>query len=230
MNGTVNPAAAANIPFPQGILWDMDGVILDSGDLHYKSWIVAMEKYFPEVEFNEEIFKLSFGKNNQLAIPSMVGHAVEEELVEEVSVWKEKLYRDMMHGNIHFLPGVQALMEAFKAHGIPQAVGTSAPAFNMEMIRQELHLDEYIDSFISAAYMPSKPDPTVFLEAAETLNRDPKDCVVFEDAIAGVQAGINAGAKVIAVTTTYPHDRLAHATLVVDRLNEIDFHAWLDGG
>jgi beta-phosphoglucomutase len=98
----------------------------------------------------------------------------------------------------------------------------------MEMIRQELNLDDYIDAFISAAYMPSKPDPTVFIKAAETLHCAPEDCVVFEDAIAGVQAGLNAGAKVIAVTTTYPHDRLMHATLVVDRLDEIDFHAWLD--
>ena len=228
MNGNVNPSAAANIPFPQGALWDMDGVIIDSGDLHFKSWIEAMAKYFPEVKFSEEIFKLSFGKNNKLAIPSMVGHTVEDELVEEVSVWKEELYRDMMHGNIHFLPGVQALMQAFKAHGIPQAVGTSAPTFNMEMIRKELGLDDYIDSFISAATMPSKPDPAVFLKAAEELNRDPKDCIVFEDAIAGVQAGLNAGCQVIAVTTTYPHDRLTHATLVVDRLDELDFHAWLE--
>ena len=227
MNGSVNPSTAANIPFPQGALWDMDGVIIDSGDLHYKSWIVAMEKYFPDVEFTEEIFKLSFGKNNKLAIPTMVGHPVEDALVEEVSVWKEKLYRDMLHGNIEFLPGVQALMEAFKAHGIPQAVGTSAPVFNMELIREELHLDDYIDSFIFAATMPSKPDPAVFLKAAESLQRKPEECIVFEDAIAGVQAGINAGAKVIAVTTTYPSEKLAHATLVVERLDEIDFHGWL---
>jgi HAD superfamily hydrolase (TIGR01509 family) len=228
MNGNVNPSTAANIPFPQGILWDMDGVIIDSGDLHYKSWIIAMEKYFPEVAFTEELFKLSFGKNNKLAIPSMVGHPVDDELVEEVSVWKEELYRDMLHGNIEFLPGVQALMQAFKKHAIPQAVGTSAPAFNMEMIRKELKLDDYIDRFISAAYMPSKPDPAVFLKAAESIQRDPHTCVVFEDAIAGVQAGINAGAQVIAVTTTYPQEKLSHATLVVNRLDEIDFHAWLD--
>lgn len=228
MNGTVNPSSTANIPFPQGILWDMDGVIIDSGELHYQSWIAAMAKYFPEVTFTEEIFKLSFGKNNKLAIPSMVGRAVDDVLIEEVSVWKEELYRDMLHGNVAFLPGVQALMSAFKAHGIPQAVGTSAPSFNMEMIRTELKLDAYIDSFISAAYMPSKPDPAVFFSTAEAIGRDPRDCVVFEDAIAGVQAGINAGARVIAVTTTYPQEKLTHATLVVNRLDEIDFHGWLD--
>ena len=228
MNGSVNPLTAANIPFPQGALWDMDGVILDSGDLHYKSWIVAMEKYFPEIAFTEAVFKQSFGKNNRLAIPSMVGRAVEEALVEEISIFKEELYRDMMRGNIEFLPGVEQMMVALKAHGIPQAVGTSAPIFNMEMIREELKLDNYISSFISAAEMPSKPDPLVFITAAESIQCDPKSCVVFEDAVAGVQAGINAGAFVIAVTTTNPREELTHANLVVNRLDEIDFMGWLD--
>lgn len=230
MTNKVNPFLAAGIPFPQGVLWDMDGVILDSGSVHYDSWVVTMEKYFPQVPFSEDIFKQSFGKNNRLAIPSMVGYQPDPALVDEISDFKENLYREMLHGRIAFLPGVHELMRQFKAWGIPQAVGTSAPAHNMELIRQELGLDDYLQTFISAAKMPSKPDPTVFLSAAQAISVDPDQCVVFEDAVAGVQAGKAAGAAVIAVTTTNTRDQLRLADLVVERLDEIDFAGWAAGG
>jgi HAD superfamily hydrolase (TIGR01509 family) len=226
MTNHINPHQAAGIPFPQGVLWDMDGVILDSGSIHYDSWVVTMHKYFPQVPFSEEIFKQSFGKNNRLAIPSMVGYQPDPALVDEISDFKENLYRDMLHGRIEFLPGVQDLMQRFFESGIPQAVGTSAPAHNMELIRQELGLDDYLQSFISAAKMPSKPDPAVFLNAAQAISVNPEHCVVFEDAVAGVQAGKTAGAAVIAVTTTNPREQLTMADLVVERLDEIDFASW----
>jgi beta-phosphoglucomutase len=229
MTNHINPCQAAGIPFPQGVLWDMDGVILDSGSLHYDSWVVTMRKYFPQVPFSEDIFKQSFGKNNRLAIPSMVGYQPDPVLVEEISDFKENLYREMLHGRIEFLPGVQELMQQFKAWGIPQAVGTSAPAHNMELIRHELGLDDYLQSFISAAKMPSKPDPAVFLNAAQSISVDPAYCVVFEDAVAGIEAGKSAGSEVIAVTTTNPREQLMMADLVVERLDEIDFAGWAGG-
>jgi HAD superfamily hydrolase (TIGR01509 family) len=229
MTNHINPRQAAGIPFPQGVLWDMDGVILDSGSLHYDSWVVTMRKYFPEVPFSEDIFIQSFGKNNRLAIPTMVGYQPDPALVEEISDFKENLYREMLHGRIEFLPGVQELMQRFCESGIPQAVGTSAPSHNMELIRQELGLDDYLQSFISAAKMPSKPDPAVFLSAAQAISVAPEHCVVFEDAVAGVQAGKTAGAAVIAVTTTNPREQLTMADLVLERLDEIDFAGWAAG-
>ncbi len=117
-------------------------------------------------------------------------------------------------------------MIGFKALGIPQAIASSAPQANIDALRRELHLNQYFDAFISAEAMPSKPDPMVFMTAVYEIGVEPANCVVIEDAVAGVRAGIRAGCKVIAVTTTNLPEALTEAQLVVERLNKVDFAAW----
>ena len=227
IDGGINPAQNAGIPFPMGVLWDMDGVICDNGDLHFQSWQETFAN-FPEYNFSKEIFIQTFGMNNHGVLHVLLGREPEEAEVEDIAGKKEAIFREILVGKTTFLPGVEEWLVGFRAHGIQQAIASSAPQANINALRRELHLDQYFDAFISAASMPSKPDPMVFITAARELGVEPSNCVVIEDAVAGVKAGISAGCKVIAVTTTNLPEALTEAHLVVDSLNQVDFSSWAD--
>ncbi|MBN2048005.1 MAG: HAD-IA family hydrolase [Anaerolineaceae bacterium] len=222
----INPYEAAGISFPTAALWDMDGVICDNGEIHFQGWLTAMANH-PEIPFSREIFNQTFGMNNHGALEVLLHRAPTDEEVEEIAGLKERRFRELLMGNAQYLPGVEHLLAGFRQAGVKQAIGSSAPKENIDILRRELSLDRYLDVFVSAEAMRSKPDPAVFLAASRQLEVDPANCVVFEDAVAGVRAGLDAGCQVIAVTTTNPRDLLSRATLVVDRLDEIDFDSWL---
>jgi beta-phosphoglucomutase-like phosphatase (HAD superfamily) len=100
-------------------------------------------------------------------------------------------------------------------------VASSAPLENIEATVDELNIRQYFSALISAYSMPGKPDPSVFLEAARQLGVESKQCIVVEDAVAGVTAAKNAGMKCIAVSTTHPKLSLSAADIVVDNLEEL---------
>jgi HAD superfamily hydrolase (TIGR01509 family) len=221
----INPFERAAITFPSAVLWDMDGVICDNGHLHYAAWKAAFAG-FPAYHFSEEFFQRTFGMNNFGVLSLLLGRKTTPEEVEAIAGEKERLFREMIRGNVVYLPGVEHWLSTFWALGVPQAIASSAPRENINAFRRELRLDEYINVFLSAEAMPSKPDPAVFLAAAEAVKVAPWLCLVVEDAIAGVAAGAAGGMKVIAVTTTNPAQALSQAHLVVDSLAEIDLNAW----
>ncbi|NSW52813.1 MAG: HAD-IA family hydrolase [Anaerolineae bacterium] len=229
LSNTLNPFLAAGIPFPKAVLWDMDGVICDNGHLHYASWKQAFAE-FPQYSFSEEFFVRTFGMNNFGVLTLLLEREPTPDEVEQIAGEKERIFREMIVGNITFLPGVEEWLRTLKQWGVPQAIASSAPRDNIVAFRQELHLDDYLDVYISAQDMPSKPDPAVFLAAAEALSVSPQDCLVVEDATAGVAAGAAGGMRVLAVTTTNPRERLTLANLVVDTLAEIDLAAWRGSG
>jgi beta-phosphoglucomutase len=221
----LNPFECAGIPFPKAVLWDMDGVICDNGHLHYASWKEAFA-HFPAYHFSEEFFQRTFGMNNFGVLSVLLEREPTADELEQIAEEKERTFREMIVGNVQYLPGVEHWLHTFKKLGVPQAIASSAPQANIDAFRRELHLDDYLSVYISAQDMPSKPDPAVFLAAANTLGVPPQDCLVVEDAIAGVAAGIAGGMRVIAVTTTNPREALSQAHLVVNTLAEIDLAAW----
>ena len=141
-----------------------------------------------------------------------------------LSLRKEELYRDLIkeHG-ISSLPGVKEFLDLLKDRDVPCIVGSSTPRINIDTIIGSLGFLGYFKDFITAGDVKrSKPDPEVFLLAAERLGYVPEKCVVFEDALMGVEAGKAAGMKVVAVTTTNPAEKLTQADMVVDRLDDIN--------
>ena len=228
MNSSINPKTAADLSFPRGALWDMDGVICDTGDFHYQSWVDAFAQY-SDYQFTHETFTRTFGMNSFGVLQTILGRDPDEAEVKMIVDVKEDLFREMLVGQIEFLPGVEEWLSGFHSRGVLQAIASSAPQANIDVLRRELHLDDYFDAFISASEMPSKPNPMVFQTAAQAIGLAPADCIVIEDAVTGVQAGLDAGCKVIAVTTTNPAEALSHAHLVVERLNKVDFTAWANG-
>lgn len=202
------------------VLWDMDGVLVDTGELHYRSWkeaLVEMGKVF-----THQHFTATFGMNNAGILETLFGEDLTPELYEKISTHKEVSFREMVRGNTETLPGVGALLNKFAALGMKQAIASSAPPENIDVLVTDLKIGEYFDALISGADMPGKPDPAVFLQSARDLGVETHHCIVIEDAIAGVEGARRAGMKCIAVTTTNPAEALAQADYVVESLQLVD--------
>ncbi len=202
------------------VLWDMDGVLVNTGELHYRSWKDA----FAEVEttFSHEQFTATFGMNNAGILGIVYGEDLTPELLEKISTRKEVSFREMVKGNAELLPGVDILLDKFTSLGMKQAIASSAPSENIDVLVGELKIGQYFDVLVSGANMPGKPDPSVFLHSARNLGVEAHNCIVIEDAIAGVEGARRAGMKCIAVTTTNPAEALAQADYVVESLHLVD--------
>ena len=201
------------------VLWDMDGVLVDTGDFHFQSWKETFEEI--DVPFDREDFTKTFGMNNAGILEWVFGRKPDPEEVSRISDKKESLFRELVKGKAEPLPGVPGWLKQFQAWGIKQAITSSAPPENIEVLVAELQIEDFFDAIVSGFDLPGKPNPDVFLKAANTLQVSPENCVVVEDAIAGVEGAKRAGMKCIAVTTTNPADKLAKADYVVENLGKM---------
>jgi HAD superfamily hydrolase (TIGR01509 family) len=200
----------------RAILWDMDGVIVDTYTGHLESWIQALAEVGQEL--TEETFKRTFGMNNRLILKTIYGRELDEDLVQRISDRKEELFRADIRGKVQALPGVLDWLNRFQKMGLKQAVASSAPQANIDALLDELGIRAYFQAEAAGATLRGKPDPAVFLLAAKMLNEDPDDCLVIEDSIAGVEAGVRSGGKVLAVLTTNPAEKLSAAHIIVKDL------------
>jgi HAD superfamily hydrolase (TIGR01509 family) len=203
----------------RAILWDMDGVLVDSGELHYQSWLETLTAL--SIPFDRDKFRSTFGMNNTGILTILLGKPPEVDFLEMVSDRKEGLFRELIHGRLQLLPGVLGWLKLLKDRSTFQAVASSAPQANIEATVDELNIRQYFSALISAYAVPGKPDPAVFLKAARQLGVEPGQCVVVEDAVAGVAAAKKAGMKCIAVCTTHSRLSLTAADIVVESLEEL---------
>lgn len=202
-----------------GVLWDMDGVLIDTGPTHYRSWVQTLADY--DLTMSEDFFRATFGMTNANLLPLLLGERSRPELVQAISDRKEALFREMMAGEARPLPGVEHWLASLRAAGVRQAVASSAPAQNLDLMLASLGVRPWFEAVVSGDGMPGKPAPDVFLKAAQAIETPPARCVVIEDAINGVAGAKNAGMKCIAVTTTNPAAALARADIVVDSLVDL---------
>jgi len=204
-----------------GAIFDMDGVLVDSSEAHYAAWKRLGEQV--GVPFERRLFDETFGMTNFQIIPKWLGPKAAQADIPGLSVHKEEMYREVARSVLKPLDGVPELLESLWAAGFRMAVGSSGPKANVEMVLEILGA---ADKFTAMATLEEvtqgKPDPQVFLIAARKLGLPPSRCVVLEDAPQGVQAGLAAGAKVLAVTSTRPAHALHGAHRIVHSLREVD--------
>jgi len=200
-------------------IWDMDGVLVNTGQAHYQSWVEALEKR--RVPLSYEKFSATFGMNNTSILKLWLGADTPQSEIDQVGDEKEFIFRRLVAGRTQPLPGVRSLLEGLQRAGFRQAVASSAPQANIDVLLDTTGLRPFFDAVVSASRLPGKPDPTVYLEAAARLAAAPASCVVVEDAVAGVEGARRAGMRCIAVTTTNPAASLAAADLVVDSLEKV---------
>lgn len=202
------------------VLWDMDGVLVDTGDLHYLTWKQALAEV--DFDFTREEFTSTFGRNNENIMKILFGEDVDPEFSVRVSERKEALFRQMLSGRVTLLPAVRDWLGKFQGWGMRQAVASSAPAENITALVDEFDLQPYFRAMVSGTGMPGKPHPDVFLKSAQELGAPPERCVVIEDAVHGVEGARAAGMKCIAVTTTNSAEALSQADLVLKDLTELN--------
>ena len=203
-----------------GAIFDMDGVIADTGWAHKQAWVEFARMH--GAEFTDEDFFRTFGMQNYQIIPIVLGHEVPLEEIGPMGDWKEQRYRQIVSQNLTAPDGLAALLADLKAHGFRIAVGSSAPKVNIDLVLDRLGIRGSFDAIVYGDMVSrGKPAPDTFLEAAEKLGVPPDRCIVVEDAIPGVQAGKAAGMAVMAITTTRTRQDLAQADRVIDRFTEV---------
>ncbi|HEY7348403.1 MAG TPA: HAD family phosphatase [Ktedonobacterales bacterium] len=204
----------------QAIIWDLDGVIVDSSEQHRLSWQrLAAET---GVVFTDEDFWKTFGRSNAAIIPLFWGSQLSAEQMDALAARKEVYFRELLKGNLRALPGALELMQAAHAAGLRQSLASSAPMENIAVMSEELGLRRWLNAMVSGDRLPrGKPAPDIFLLAAERLDVAPARCVVIEDAPAGVAAASAAGMRCLAVTNSHPAALLAAADRVVDSLERV---------
>ena len=203
----------------QAVIWDLDGVIIDSAEEHRRSWHrLAQEEGLP---FTDAQFWATFGRRNDAIIPLLWG-PMSPERVRELSDRKEAYFRELIRETAAPLPGAIELLTALRDAGYPQALASSTPIENIKLISEALGLRRYLSALVSGETVPrGKPAPDIFLKAAAELGMEPEKCLVIEDAVAGVEAAHAAGMRCIAVAGERDLPGLRAAELMVKDLTEV---------
>jgi beta-phosphoglucomutase len=211
-----------------GVIFDMDGVLVDTGWAHRQAWydLAAREN----LAMTDEFFRDTFGMQNGAILP-MLRPGISKPEVDRLSDWKERRYREVVRERMEFAEGAEPLLQDLRRCGFRLAIGSSAPPENLDVFWTGLALADYFDARVTNEEITeSKPSPQTFLRAAQKIGLAPGRCAVVEDAVQGVQAARAAGMAVVAVTTTRRREDLAQADRVVESLAELratDFMAML---
>ena len=173
---------------PKAVLWDLDGTLADSKDFHWRSWVEAMEAEGHSI--TEAQFLASFGQRNDTILGEWLGPHADPDQIIRVGEAKEACYRDLVRKEgIAPLPGAAEWVRTLHREGWRQAIASSAPRLNVEVMQEALDFEGLIDTLVAAEDVSrGKPDPEVFLAAAHNLGASPDRCVVVEDAEAGIEA------------------------------------------
>ncbi len=207
------------------VIWDVDGTLVDTAELHFQAWLaLAREIGMP---YTRQDFAGTFGWRNAEIIPKVFGLDYNAPGVPELGERKEYLYRAEARKGVALLPGAGPLLTAIHAHGGRQAIGSSAPRANVDLILEATGTAALFDAVIAMEdTQRGKPDPQVFLLGAERLGVEPSRCIVFEDAPVGIAAARAGGMRAVGVTFVGHHSadklRAAGADRIVKSLEELD--------
>ena len=207
---------------PYGAIFDMDGVLVDSGPAHHESWQRLAAKH--DIDVPAERFQQSFGRPSRDIIRILWGERARDADIQRLDEEKEALYRELISGHIPLMPGCRKTLARLQKADVRLAVATSGPPENIELVLSEGLIANYIDATVDGFEIAAgKPAPDCFLLAAERLELPPECCVVVEDAPVGIQAATAAGMQAIALVGTHPAETLqsAGAAHVVRCLDEI---------
>lgn len=215
-------ATSATAKGMRAVIFDVDGVLVDSYAAHFESWRVILEEN--GLELTEEQFAQTFGRTSREIIARFWGDGVGDTRSREIDDRKEALYRDIVRAKFPVMDGAVELIDALRAAGFALGVGSSAPPANVELSLDCVGRREAFTAIVTGRDVQrGKPDPQVFLLAAARLGVEPLRCAVIEDAPAGIRAAEAAGAASIALLGTASADELraAGARITVGSLREL---------
>ncbi len=189
----------------KGVLFDMDGVLVDNMDIHIAAFDRFCTSYGAD-EVGQRLIACAGMGNDEIMKLMLPQEVIDEKGIETLSIEKEAVYREIYEPTIKPVEGLIDLLKELKAQGVKCAIGSSGCKENVEFVVSKCGLSEYFDAFVySDLVTRCKPDPEIYLTAAQLLGLNADECLVFEDALVGIESARNAKvAKVIALTTTLP--------------------------
>lgn len=212
--------ARMNPVYPIAVIFDMDGVLVDSAAAHLRSWQLLARECGERVVTREE-FDRTFGQQNRDIIPMLFGE-VSNSRLQALADRKEEIYRELIRERAPIVEGAAELVRALHEAGVHLAVGSSGPRENIELVLSAMGVDDCISVVVSGDDVSrGKPDPQVFALAAKLLGVSAARCVVVEDAPVGVQAARAAGARTAAVLIYHPSEAFDQPDCVVARLADL---------
>jgi len=203
----------------KAVLWDMDGTLVNSEELHWISWRNTMAK--EGVVITREQFHSTFGQRNDSIVPAWLGCAATAERIGRIADAKEELYRHLVR-RVGVAPelGVATWLDRLKKHGWQQAIASAAPRANIDAVLEALSADHVFQSIVSAEDVHrGKPDPEVYVLAASRVGVPAERCIVVEDAGAGIEGARRAGMRSIGVSH---NGKVLHADVVVESLERLE--------
>ena len=187
----------------------MDGTLVDNTPAHIRAFSIFCDRY-GVTDWAEKLSGV-YGMGND----DIMGRILPEEVIREkglaaLAAEKEAIYRELYEPLIRPTAGLLDFLEALRREGIACAVGSSAEMRNIRFVFEKCGIESYFQTVVSSEQVTRcKPDPEIYLRAAAALGADPADCVVFEDALAGIEAARRAGAgRIVALATTLTREQL----------------------
>jgi HAD superfamily hydrolase (TIGR01509 family) len=205
----------------KAIIFDCDGVVVDSEDYSRKAYEKNLEKF--KIKLDKEDYKFMTGSGTKEIYGYLNKKYKVNINVNEFDKEKEEIYRELAKGKLKVFAGVKSLIKELRKHNIKIGLASSGNKEKVSFNLEETNLLNSFDIIIKAEDISkSKPDPEIFLKTALKLGLKPEECVVIEDSIKGIEAGNRARMKTIAVTNTFKKEELRDADLIVNSLEEID--------
>lgn len=206
------------------LIFDMDGVIVDSNPYHRRAWVLYNRRH--GLETTEEMLEWMYGKHNREIVRHYYGDSLSPDEVDAHGAAKEALYREMVAGELEqaLVPGVREFLEQYGS--CPIAVASNAEGANVDFILDRAGLRHYFDVVVAGHQVANpKPHPEVYQTAARRLGVSTANCIVFEDSYSGIEAATLAGMRIVGVQTT--HFRLPNTDCDIDNFCNGNLQSWL---
>jgi beta-phosphoglucomutase len=197
-------------------IFDMDGTLVDNTPYHFKSWQAFYKKH--ELgELEQSTYKTSISGVPIIETLRGLFPNADEATLKSYLNEKETYYREIYAPFLRPINGLENFLSELKAAGVKMAMASSATMEDINFILNKIPIRDDFEAIIDGSRVTKgKPNPQIFLKAAEELNADPTNCVVFEDSLAGIKAANAAGMKVVGITTGHAAAQLQPSSLVID--------------
>jgi HAD superfamily hydrolase (TIGR01509 family) len=191
-----------------GMVFDMDGTLVDNMHFHHRAWKEFLSKHGIRIS-DEEFHRKNVGTIKEV-IPKFMPHVQDPDLIMELGMQKEAVYRTLYGPHIQPLAGLQSFLDQAYNAGIPIALASAADAKNIDFTLEGLGMAHYFKAITGSEEVEKgKPSPDVYLYSARKLQADPGHCIAFEDTPSGIRAALAAGMRVVALATTHTREELS---------------------
>ena len=206
----------------KAVIFDLDGTLVDNNAYHLQSWIKYLKNMNREI--SEEEYKANVnGRTNKDVIEYIYQRKMEDAEAMVYALEKEAIYRELYKENIVPVAGLLPLLQKLRNRNIPMAIATSGIQVNIDFMFDHIPMRRYFDVVVNSSHIrKGKPDPEIYFKAAELLQVAPENCLVFEDAVVGINSAKAAGMKVIGVLTTHSAAELSAADALIKDYTELE--------